>query len=442
MGLRINQNIAAQNAYRNLSITDSQMSKSLEKLSSGFRINRAADDAAGLSISEGLRAQIGGLKVAVRNTQDGVSVAQTAEGSLNEVTSILQRMRDLSVQASNSGATDSDAASAANKEMSQLNAELDRIGSTTAFGKQKLLDGTFGATVATKVVAGTNTISATDATAVPAGAVPALPDSVTTATPAGWSFDLKEVAGGTKAPDGTDISAGGTPITVNVSAVATDASPQDLAKAVNSAISTALKQHGYQGNEVTMSAKVDSQNVTTFQMSGAGEFAITDTDSVLAGAPAGVGAGGALQNTGGLGIDITTADLQSTGGNKGAFQVGANANQKINIQIGAVDSEALGTAGLDLTKDPDAAITTIDKALQSVSDSRASLGAYQNRFDHTINNLNVAVENLSASESRIRDTDMAQEMVSYTRAQILTQAGTSMLSQANQSAQNVLSLLR
>ena len=144
MGLRINQNIAAFNSYRNLSVTDGQMSKSLEKLSSGFRINRAADDAAGLSISEGLRAQIGGLKVAVRNTQDGVSVAQTAEGSLNEVTSILQRMRDLAVQASNSGATDADAADAANKEMAQLNAELTRIGNTTAFGKSKLLDGSFG----------------------------------------------------------------------------------------------------------------------------------------------------------------------------------------------------------------------------------------------------------------------------------------------------------
>src|SRR5690349_506309 len=125
MGLRINQNIAAQNAYRNLSVTDSQMSKSLEKLSSGFRINRAADDAAGLSISEGLRSQVGGLKVAVRNTQDGVSVAQTAEGALNETTAILQRMRDLSVQAANSGATDSSAAEAANKELGQLNAELD-----------------------------------------------------------------------------------------------------------------------------------------------------------------------------------------------------------------------------------------------------------------------------------------------------------------------------
>src|SRR4051794_28768093 len=144
MGLRINQNIAAQNAYRNLSVTDGQMQKSLEKLSSGYRINRAADDAAGLSISEGLRSQIGGMKVAVRNTQDGISVAQTAEGALNEVTSILQRMRDLSVQTANGGATDTGAKTAAQTEITQLNAELSRIGNTTAFGKSKLLDGSFG----------------------------------------------------------------------------------------------------------------------------------------------------------------------------------------------------------------------------------------------------------------------------------------------------------
>ena len=138
MGLRINNNIAAQNAYRNLSVTDSQMSKSLEKLSSGFRINRAADDAAGLSISEGLRSQIGGLKVAVRNAQDGISVVQTAEGALTETHSILQRMRDLSVQAASTGSQDSDARSAAQTEFTQLNTELDRIATTTAFGGQKL----------------------------------------------------------------------------------------------------------------------------------------------------------------------------------------------------------------------------------------------------------------------------------------------------------------
>jgi flagellin len=411
MGLRINQNIAAQNAYRNLSVTDNQMSKSLEKLSSGFRINRAADDAAGLSISEGLRAQIGGMKVAVRNTQDGVSVAQTAEGSLNEVTSILQRMRDLSVQSANGGANDSDAKAAADKEMTQLNAELDRIGSTASFGKSKLLDGTFGSTMKTTFAdAATNSVAAnTDGTpAVPANAV------------AGFQLSLTKVAGAT--PDATKFPTG---ITVDVPAI-TDSSavPADVAKAVNSALSSALRKAGYQGNEVTMEAKVDSSGVTTYSMSGAGDFAVTDP--------------GVLAND--LKMNLTTTAVAN--GNTGQFQVGANAQQKIAINIGSVSAESLGTSYLNLSTGADTAISVLDKALQSVSDSRASLGAYQNRFEHTINNLNVAVENLSASESRIRDTDMAQEMVSYTRSQILTQAGTSMLSQANQSAQNVLSLLR
>src|SRR3954454_4680753 len=143
MGLRINQNIAAQNSYRNLSVTDGQMSKSLEKLSSGFRINRAADDAAGLAISEGLRAQTGGLKVAVRNAQDGVSVVQTAEGALTETHSILQRMRDLAVQASNEGSQDSKAQGAADKEYQELALELDDIAKNTKFGGQALLDGSY-----------------------------------------------------------------------------------------------------------------------------------------------------------------------------------------------------------------------------------------------------------------------------------------------------------
>jgi flagellin len=146
MGLRVNNNIAALNAYRNLSVTDGQMSKSLEKLSSGFRINRAADDAAGLAISEGLRSQIGGLKVAVRNTQDGISVVQTAEGALTETHSILQRMRDLSVQASNTGGTNTDALNAIQAEVGQLKSELNRINSTTTFNGKKLLDGSFQTT--------------------------------------------------------------------------------------------------------------------------------------------------------------------------------------------------------------------------------------------------------------------------------------------------------
>ena len=273
MSLRINQNIDAFNSYRNLSVTQGQMSKSLEKLSSGYRINRAADDAAGLSISEGLRAQVGGLKVAVRNAQDGVSVVQTAEGALTETHSILQRMRDLAVQAANEGSQDSDAQAAADTEYQELALELDDIANNTKFGSSTLLDGTFT--------------------------------------------------------------------------------------------------------------------------------------------------------------------------NK-SFQVGANSGEVLDVSIGDMSAATLLGAVGDLTSqaNADTALQNIDDAIKTVSTERATLGATQNRLEHKINNLNVAVENLSASESRIRDTDMAQEMMSFTRSQILSQAGTAMLAQANSAPQNVLTLLR
>ena len=276
MGLRINQNIAAYNAYRNLTTTDGQMAKSLEKLSSGFRINRAADDAAGLSISERLRSQVGGLKVAVRNAQDGISVIQTAEGALNEVHSLLQRMRDLAVQASNSGAQDSASQTAAATEVQQAVNEIDRISGATKYGSATLLDA-----------------------------------SVT----GGFSFL--------------------------------------------------------------------------------------------------VGADGASVNL-------------------------------INFSISSVSGSSLTLSSISasVASGLTSAISQIDAAISYVSSVRSSLGAYQNRFEHTIANLGVTVENLSASESRIRDTDMAQEMVSFTRSQILMQAGTAMLGQANQTPQSVLSLLR
>ena len=277
MGLRINQNIAAMNSYRNLSVTEGQMSKSLEKLSSGFRINRAADDAAGLAISEGLRSQVGGLKVAVRNAQDGVSVVQTAEGALTEVHAILQRVRDLAVQAGN----DSNNAAARTNiktEVDSLADELTRIGVSTNFNGTKLLDGS----------------------------------------------------------------------------------------------ATAL-----------------------------------------------------------------------------TFQVGASnqaAESQVVVNLGTADIDAMGATikALNFASASDAltSLTAIDTAIGTVSTERAKLGAVQNRFEHTIQSLNVAVENLSASESRIRDTDMASEMVNFTRAQILSQAGTAMLAQANQAPQGVLRLLQ
>jgi flagellin len=392
MGLRINQNIAALNAYRNLSVTDSQMSKSLEKLSSGFRINRAADDAAGLSISEGLRSQVGGLKVAVRNAQDGISVAQTAEGALNEVTSILQRMRDLSVQAANSGSQDDSAKDAAQKEFDQLNKELNRIGTTTSFGKSKLLDGSFGRA---------QQVSTTQAAA-------ALPSGAQT-------FSIDTLNGAVL----------GSAITVTTGAIGANASAKDVEGAYNDALAAALKQNGYNGDEIKVKIDLtaDKAGYTTtfsgakgFELSGAGITSVT-------------------------GATPATSAINNTA-NTGQFQIGANSGETMDITIDAISATDLGTGVLNLKTDPQGSMNAIDTVIKKVSDQRATLGAYQNRFEHTINNLNVSVENLSASESRIRDTDMAQEMVAFTRNQILTQAGTSMLSQANQASQNVLSLLR
>ncbi|RBY79621.1 flagellin [Geodermatophilus sp. TF02-6] len=261
MGLSVNTNIAAFNAYRNLSVTDTQMGKSLEKLSSGYRINRAADDAAGLAISEGLRSQIGGLKVAVRNAQDGISVVQTAEGALTEVSSMLQRMNDLAVQYNN-GTQSDDSKSAISQEFEALKTEIGRIQDNTKFNGVALFNGASG---------------------------------------------------------------------------------------------------------------------TTFQVG----YASGDTISVD------------------LSASTDVSSLSASGG-----------------------SDAV-----------QAVITT-------VSGYRADLGALQNRFEHTINNLNTSVENLSAAESRIRDTDMAQEMTNFSRTQILSQAGTAMLAQANQASQGILQLLR
>ena len=293
MGLSINQNIAAVNSYRNLSNTQNDLAKSLEKLSSGFRINRAADDAAGLAISEGLRAQVGGLKVAARNAQDGISVVQTAEGALTEVHSILQRLRDLGVQAANDS---NNTAARANikTEADSLVKELGRIADSTNFNGTKLLNGAS-------------------------------------------TLNFQVGADG----DGNSRIA------------------VDLSSANVSDVATAL-------------AVVDE--------AGMGDLAVVDGTEA------------------GIGFDSHEAAQSS--------------------------------------------ISRIDAQISTVSTARANLGAMQNRFEHTIKNINVAVENLSASESRIRDTDMASEMVQFTRAQILSQAGTAMLAQANQIPQGVLSLLR
>jgi flagellin len=400
MGLRINQNIAAMNAYRNLTVTDGQMSKSLEKLSSGFRINRAADDAAGLSISEGLRAQVGGTQVAIRNAQDGISVVQTAEGALSEVHSILQRMRDLSVQASNAGSQDSTARTAAQTEFTQLKAEIDRIGSTTSFGNTKLLDGSFG-----------NQAGVVNGTGVAALTVVAGTNDTFKLSTEGVAAQSLTLAAGSYTNDAAGASS------------------------LQSALQTSIDGNANLKGLVTATVYHDStinKNVVSFVR-----------NSTASGTSVTTAAGAANDVLAGLGVAAAAGNV--TTGTGGVFQVGANNSSadKINVSINKIDSTALtGLGSVDLVNNAAAAIDTINTAITTVSTSRANLGAYQNRFEHTISNLSVTAENLSASESRIRDTDMAQEMVQFTRSQILTQAGTAMLAQANQAPQQVLQLLR
>ncbi|MDO9377679.1 MAG: flagellin [Nocardioidaceae bacterium] len=377
MGLRINQNTAAMNAYRNLSVTDAQMSKSLEKLSSGFRINRAADDAAGLAISEGLRSQIGGLKVAVRNTQDGVSVVQTAEGALTETHSILQRMRDLAVQSANDS-NDTNSRTAIDAEATALKSELNRISDKTTFNNVKLLDGQY----------------------------------------TGKQFQVGYAASDTIQVDVTANAAQGVKATYANGAVSTTAA------------TATLEVGGVTITTGTLTASSNANTVAT-QLNADKAFSSVFTAKVT--------------STGGLEIKANNATLADTNITiTGAGLAGTKTDAANTVAAGGFSSTDLGVGAINLATQAGAnnAISAIDTAITAVSTSRANLGALQNRFEHTINNLNVAVENLSASESRIRDTDMAQEMVAFTRSQILSQAGTAMLAQANQAPQSVLRLLQ
>ena len=369
MGLSINQNIAAVNSYRNLSNTQNDLAKSLEKLSSGFRINRAADDAAGLAISEGLRSQVGGLKVAARNAQDGISVVQTAEGALTEVHAILQRVRDLGVQASNDS---NNGAARANitTEAAELTKELGRIAESTNFNGTKLLNG--AGTLNFQVGAGSGADSriAVDLTT-------ANVSNVANALTTGRYAQTGAIAPASVTGNMT-ISQGSTTVAVAMGAV-------NAARTSGQVVDTLNSDAGFGAN---FNAALNT----------AGELVVTSKVSAAAVTVAGTG-----------------------------YTAGAGA-------AGALDFSTHAGA--------QAAINTIDTQIASISTARAGLGAMQNRFEHTIKNINVSVENLSASESRIRDTDMASEMVSFTRAQILSQAGTAMLAQANQIPQGVLSLLR
>ena len=391
MGMRINTNVEAFNAQRNLATTAMNYAKSVEKLSSGLRINRAGDDAAGLSISEKLRAQIKGTAQAQRNAQDGISMIQTAEGAMNEVHSMLQRMRELSVQASNDTLSTSDR-QAVGSELTQLVSEIDAISNRTNFNGKGLLDGTLAtsqsggtAQAGLVVVAGTNTsISKVEVTAAQAG-------KTYTMTNAAGVITLDDGAGNSQAVTVGAAAAGGTSVL-------------DFNKlGVKVTVSSVAGETG-----ANIAAGLTAKTVITAAGSGSANFQI--------------GAGTTSYDA--LTVSFSKVDTSAS---------------SLNV---AASVTAFNAGGGQTVSNAQAIITAVDSAITSLNSTRGTLGAAQNRLEHTIANLGVAQENLTASESRIRDVDMAAEMVNFTKTGILQQAGQAILAQANQAPQGVLQLLR
>jgi flagellin len=387
--MRINNNIMALNAHRQLGVNQTNASKSMERLSSGMRINRAGDDAAGLAISEKMRGQIRGLKQAQRNAQDGISLIQTAEGALNETHSVLQRMRELAVQSANDTNIGVDR-SEIQKEMNELIDELDRIATKTQFNEQNLLDGTFNGK---KFHIGANAAQdiTLDIASMQSGAVAG--GGGGTPTPATTFSDDTQTVGG------KDITLNGT-------------------------------YNGASDGKLYLQSVADGGSFK-YQYSTDGSIYqdLTTGDTVagitLTFAEAPTEAGGPVE------VDLTAA-VAGGGGGGGGLGVGG-----LKVDNPTKDS----TGGIMTNTDASAAITTIQTAIETVSAERSKLGAMQNRLEHTIANLGTSAENLQAAEARIRDLDMAEEIMAFTKNNILQQAATAMLAQANMAPQSVLQLL-
>ena len=390
----VQHNLQAMNSNRMLGITTSSQSKVTEKLSSGYKINRAADDAAGLSISEKMRKQIRGLDQASANAQDGISSVQTAEGALGEVHDMLQRMNELAVQAANGTNSTSDRTAIQN-EIKQLTTEIDRVAETTKFNETYLLKG--------DVKGSTKTITLKPHDA---GLKGSMGEVNMTTTPPSVKFTVPQLK------ESDTIMIGGKQYTIkNTGAVA------DL-------------------DEIN---DTKAYELMTAELKKANEIGAEDTTKV---------------RVTGTGPDFTIELGQHTVAKPLAFNlhVGADADMtnKISVNIETMNSAYLGIKDLNVVDNKDVspgaqatyAIDAIADAIQKVSDQRSALGAVQNRLEHTIKNLDNVVENTTAAESQIRDTDMASTMVEYTKNNILMQAGQSMLAQANQSTQGVMSLLQ
>jgi flagellin len=388
--VRINHNLSALNAWKNMTVNETGQNKSLEKLSSGLRIGRAADDAAGLSISEKMRGQISGLNQASRNAQDGISLLQTAEGALQETHSILQRMRELAVQSASDTVTDLDRLEI-QKEIDNLRVEMDRISTDTEFNTQKLLNGKFTDKI---IHIGANANQNLTVNIEEMGAAALKMERMILA-----DVDETELAGGTDPEYSLKLSGAytGDVDIESIAAVVTD--DGDTPAAVTGVKVTITYATGAEPatKDITITGDGDiTEDGLTFSMSGFDKLA---SDSTFAGYADAISAAVADTDVT-KGIDVSTQ---------------ASANQ---------------------------AISTINDAINTVSSERSKLGAIQNRLEHTIANLATSTENLTAAESRIRDVDIAVEMMEFTKYQILSQASTAMLAQANAKPQAVLQLLR
>lgn len=407
--MRIQHNIMAMSAYRNYSNNTSALSKNLEKLSSGYKINRAGDDAAGLAISEKMRAQITGLKAANKNVKDGVSLVQTAEGALQEVHDMLNRMDSLATQSAN-GTYDNEVDRLnLQKEVTALKSEIDRIADSANFNGKKLLDGSLDSNVTTAFTAAADTAgrkSAVDATVKAQGKV----------TIGGTDKTLAlEMSVGAKedAKIGTD---GKLAITLTAAKSYSAAEIQDLIK-------NATLDAGITDADEQKAIKSALANVT---VSGKGVTAVTGDTA--------------------LNLAAKTGTVTAATGEALTLQIGDTADKynQMNVNVGDMHSKALGIEDLTVAN-PDGAAAAIQKikdAINTVSSTRGDLGAIQNRLEHTQKNLSVMTENIQDAESTIRDTDVADEMMAYTKNNILIQSAQAMLAQANQVPQGVLQLLQ
>lgn len=493
--MKINHNISAIKSNIKLQRTNEALEKSVERLSSGYRINRAADDAAGMAISQKMKTQIRGLDQASRNASDGISVIQTAEGALNEVESMLQRMRELSVQAVNETNTAEDR-EAIQLEIDNLSAEVDRISEDTEFNTKKLLNGdsdrkTYSSSTKVNIVSTSDAVTAKSYKI----SVKKVGEKAKVTSPAAIAD--------TVAPASGKITINGETVEIEKGTSLADVYTQlrDLGSNVNVDVYTTTDAAGktqgtvqkdaylnFESKEAGASRKVevycDNKDLADFlgidtnsnNMKAVGkdaEIELTTTankaqdgseDAKTFSLAATAAADGnkvtisdkdgfemvvmleedALTNAGGNAIASLDVELTVLDAGPMTLQIGANEEQTVSISIPKVNSETLGIENVNVgnTNDAGEASTLFDKAINQVSSVRAKLGAYENRLEHAISNLDTSNENLTEALSRIEDLDMAEEMSNYTQLNVLSQAGTSMLAQANQLPQNILSLLQ